>query len=311
MTTIPPVVDADLAERLVREQHPDLLGEIRLEASGWDNAVFRLGESLTVRLPRRPEAVPLVLSEQRWLPTLAAVVTVPVSVPVRAGHPSPVFPWPWSIMRWIDGESALDHIPADLADVAPALAEFATELHRPAPREAPANPVRGVPLATRSRAVAERIAGGLVPRGAELAAVWRSLDDVPPWEGEPIWLHGDPHPGNLLVRRVPSGLPERAANPKPTTMDVRLDLAGVIDFGDLTSGDPATDLAIAWTTLDPAGRAAFRERLDELDPPDTATWARARGWALVIGTALLASPHADVRLVGVGEHAVAQVLLGE
>ena len=53
-------------------------------------------------------------------------------------------------------------------------------------------------------------------------------------------------------------------------------LAAVIDFGSSTVGDPACDLAIAWSQFDRDSRRAFRTAL----PLDAGTWARGRAWAL-------------------------------
>jgi aminoglycoside phosphotransferase (APT) family kinase protein len=74
--------------------------------------------------------------------------------------------------------------------------------------------------------------------------------------GPPVWFHGDVAAGNLLVR------------------DGRL--AAVIDFGCSGVGDPACDLAIAWTLFSGGSRRAFRAALGV----DDATWARGRGWVL-------------------------------
>src|SRR5690242_2363669 len=97
-------VDVDTVASLLAEQHPDL-GDLplRFVAHGWDNAIFRLGEDLAVRLPRRAAAVALIEHEQRWLPELAGRVSVPLPVPVRRGVPGAAFPWPWSITPWFSG----------------------------------------------------------------------------------------------------------------------------------------------------------------------------------------------------------------
>ena len=57
---------------LLRDQRPDL-GDRPLArvANGWDNATFRIGDDLAVRLPRRAEAVSLILHERRYLPDVA------------------------------------------------------------------------------------------------------------------------------------------------------------------------------------------------------------------------------------------------
>jgi aminoglycoside phosphotransferase (APT) family kinase protein len=136
--------------------------------------------------------------------------------------------------------------------------------------------------------VRRRLASGLVPRAAEAAALWEDLCAVAAWDGPPLWLHGDLHPANLIVR---AGR-----------------LAAVVDFGDLAAGDPATDLAAAWLVFDGAGRRLFLKALRARPDPDT--WQRARGWALNIATALLANSDDSPVLRRIGEDALAQVLDG-
>ena len=71
-----------------------------------------------------------------------------------------------------------------------------------------------------------------------------------------MWIHGDVSAGNLLVHEGR--------------------LSAVIDFGTCGVGDPACDLAIAWTLFGDESREVFRQML----PLDIGTWARGRGWAL-------------------------------
>jgi aminoglycoside phosphotransferase (APT) family kinase protein len=144
--------DVDIDEALVRtllhEQHPDLAGlELREVAGGWDNQMWRLGEELAVRMPRTLRAPSLLRTEQQWLPFLAPSLPLPVPSPVRVGEPSARFPKTWTVARWVDGEPA-DHTPISSPRAAGTLAGFLRALHRTAPGEAPANPVRGVPLQT-------------------------------------------------------------------------------------------------------------------------------------------------------------------
>lgn len=260
-------VDEALVQALLVEQHPDLADQtLRSTGSGWDNVLYRLGDDLVVRLPRRQAGVDLVRHEQRWLPVLAPTLPLPVPTPVRVGTPGAGYPWPWSICRWMEGDSALVSPPVNPAATASALGGFLAALHRPGPPDAPPNPYRGVPLPECDARVRERTAAldGVVDGGA-LLAVWEGLVATRPWTGPALWIHGDLHPGNLVVRR-------RA-------------VVGVIDFGDITSGDPATDLAVAWMLLPGEHRDAFRRAAGRGD--DTDTWARARGWALNLGLAYL------------------------
>lgn len=294
-------VDAALVAALIAAQHPDLAGPLRLVADGWDNVIYRLGDDLAVRVPRRTVAAQLIANEQAWLPALAGRLPVAVPVPVRVGVPSDAFPWAWSIVRWLDGVDGADVSGAQRDPLAEPLAEFVAALHIPAPVGSsatdllpvpvPHNPVRGVPLATREEPVRERI-GRLADRHdvAPLVAVWERAVAAPLWNGPPIWLHGDLHPGNLLLS---SAEPRR--------------LAAVIDFGDLTAGDPATDLATAWLTFEPDARARFRTRLQQLAPVDDDTWTRAAGWAVAMGTALAAHSDDNPRMAALGRHALTQL----
>ncbi|WIB77433.1 aminoglycoside phosphotransferase family protein [Curtobacterium sp. MCPF17_002] len=272
-------VDVPLVRALLRDQHPDL-ADLPLEvvANGWDNVIVRLGDLLAVRLPRRAAAAALIEHEQRWLPGIAQRVAavVPVPDPVRTGRPALGYPWSWSVVRWLPGAPVGDR--AGGVHVAEGLAAFLGLLHVPAPADAPVNPVRAVPLATRSEAVLTRLDSDDVPRARELAAVWRAAAALPAYAGPPVWVHGDLHPFNVLVDASPSG-------------DLRL--SAVVDFGDVTAGDPAVDLATAWLTLDREARGTFRG----LVTADDDTWERARGWAVSIASALSLSDDRTFRAV--------------
>ncbi|KQO64552.1 aminoglycoside phosphotransferase family protein [Curtobacterium sp. Leaf261] len=258
-------VTVPLVRDLLRDQHSDLADlPLRVVANGWDNVMLRLGDELVVRVPRREVAAHLVEHEQRWLPTIGALVgqVVRVPVPVRIGRPSDVFPWPWSVVPWTDGVAA-GSTPVDSPRVADALAAFIGALHVDAPGDAPRNPVRGGPLSDRAGVVAERLASGDVPRAGAVAGLWDRALSTAGWDAPPVWLHGDLHPCNLVVHGD--------------------HLAAVVDFGDVTAGDPATDLATAWLTFGREARVRFRAHL----AADDATWLRARGWTIAMATALV------------------------
>jgi aminoglycoside phosphotransferase (APT) family kinase protein len=272
-------VDVPLVRALLHDQHPDLADlPLVVVANGWDNVIVRLGDEYAVRLPRRELAARLVEHEQRWLPEIAVRVApiAPVPAPVRVGRPALGYPWSWSVVPWLPGAPVGER--AAGVRVAEALAEFVRRLHVPAPAEAPANPFRAVPLATRSDAVLTRLATQDVPRAVELAAAWRTAAALPTHTGPPVWVHGDLHPFNVLVDRTPDG-------------DERL--SAVVDFGDVTSGDPAVDLATAWLTLDREARHTFRTLVAAPD----ATWGRARGWAIALASALASSDERAFRSV--------------
>jgi aminoglycoside phosphotransferase (APT) family kinase protein len=285
-----PAAEVDVDEALVRalleEQQPDLADRsLRLVAFGWDNAIFRVGADLVARLPRRELAVSLVEHEQRWLPALAPTLPLPIPAPVRVGRPGQGYPWPWSICPWFDGASALETPPDDPIATAEALGGFLQALHRPAPPDAPRNPYRGIPLADRAQRTLDAVdhVDG-IDRGA-VRARWEDLAATPPWTGPALWLHGDVHPGNLLV-----------AGGR---------LSAVLDFGDLTSGDPASDLAVAWMLLPAEARPVFRAAAGDVDD---ATWRRAQGWALALGLVIAASSADNPAYAGLGARAIAAAM---
>jgi aminoglycoside phosphotransferase (APT) family kinase protein len=258
-------VDEALVRSLLREQHPDLVRlELREVCGGWDNKVWRLGEELAVRLPRTPRASSLLRCEQQWLPVLASRLPLPVPTPVRVGEPSVRFPRIWTVVRWVGGEPA-DRTPISRPEAAETLAGFLRALHRKAPEEAPASPKRGVPLGTLG-ADFDGVFAAVASRdvAADVRRVWERAIAAPAWRHAPVWLHGDLHPANVLVS---DGT-----------------LCGVIDFGELCAGDPATDLAAAWVLL-PAGTAPrfFNGYADA----DDATIRRARGWAVLRALSLI------------------------
>lgn len=289
-------VTPTLVQALLAAQHPDLAGmPLEVVASGWDNVVLRLGDDLAVRVPRREAAARLVVHEQEVLAVLAPRLPVAVPVPVRVGVPGdggalgPVYPWRWSVVPWFAGRHAADLAPGDRGRLAVPLAGVLRALHTPAPADAPRNPVRGTPLADRDAAVRERVASGHVPHGGRVRAAWDDALAAPAWQGPAVWLHGDPHPGNLVV-------------------DEAGDLVAVVDFGDVTSGDPATDLATAWLTFDAGARATFRAALADVYPAGDPVWARARGWALCMGTAMVVHSDDDPVIAGIGAHALREAL---
>ncbi len=258
-----------LVAELLASQHSDLsLLPLRFVAAGWDNAVFRLGDNLCVRVPRRAAGAALIEHEQRWLPHLAPILPLPTPVPVRVGEPQGTYPWAWSICHWIEGADALAAPPADAQESAECLAGFLAAMHVEAPSNAPVNRYRGVALGAREESllVAVPKVEGLVETGALLDS-WESTKEAPAWDGPDLWVHGDMHPLNLVVRDG--------------------HLVGVIDFGDLTSGDPASDLVVSWLLWphDARARETFRSSL----PYKDADWQRARGWALVLGTVIAAN----------------------
>ena len=255
-------ITPELVSRLIAAQFPRWahLPVAPVELDGWDNTSFRLGGELSVRLPSADGYVPQVDKEHRWLPVLAPQLPLPIPAPVARGAPSVDFPRPWSVYRWLAGEPARAERIEDLSRFAADLAAFLAALYAIDPAGGPAAGAhsffRGGPLDTYDREAREAISA----LGSEIDAhaateVWNAAVAAP-WHDSPVWVHGDVAGSNLLVA------------------DGRL--RAVIDFGSSAVGDPACDLAIAWTFFFGDSRRAFRAGLSL----DDGTWARGRGWAL-------------------------------
>lgn len=265
-----PEADIDVSTALVREllraQHPDLSHlPIAAAASGWDNAIFRLGEEMAVRLPRRAVAATLLENEQRWLPVLQARLPLPVPTPIRVGIPQEPYPWRWSVTPWIPGETA-DRSSPD-RDQAEVFAAFLEALHTASPADAPRNPSRGIPLAQR-RATYTRCVATLAERGhvtdERLLHLWADAVERP-IDVSSTWIHGDLHAHNVVV------------------LNGRI--TGIIDWGDMAQGDRATDLAAVWILFrDLKMRNALVAACKSVSSD---TWQRARGWALLLALVVL------------------------
>ncbi|GAA1439336.1 aminoglycoside phosphotransferase family protein [Leifsonia poae] len=277
-------IDLALARRLVDAQFPAWreLPIRPVALSGWDNRTFRLGDELSIRMPTGPWYAQQVAKEQTWLPRLAPVLPLPIPTPVAVGEPGDGYPFPWSVYRWIAGEPAASAGLGDAVAFGEAVGGFLVALRGADARGGPApgehNFFRGDPPAVYAEETERAIAAlgregwsGAAP-GADAdwaRGVWAdALDSL--WGGDPVWLHGDIAVGNLLMR------------------DGRL--SAVIDFGTSGVGDPACDLVLAWTSLEGAGRSAFRRGVGL----DDATWARAKGWALWKALIVLAEDRGSV-----------------
>lgn len=259
-------IDETLVRSLLADQHPDLaMLDLAPIGYGWDNALWRLGDNLVVRLPRRALAAPILVHEQTWLPLLAPRLPLPVPVPVRIGQPTEGYPWRWSIVPWLVGSPA-DRSPVrHPEDAAGRLGRFLRALHTVGPPDAPHNPYRGVPLGDRSEVFEERVTALADEIDVEATRrTWDRAVAVNSWAAPPVWLHGDLHPANILLSRGT--------------------VAAVIDFGDMCTGDPATDLAAGWMLLPARVMTVFLAGYGGIDD---ALEVRARGWAALFALMLL------------------------
>ncbi len=262
MSTQKPPINPSLVQRLIAAQFPqwhDL--PIRpVATSGWDNRTFHLGDDLLVRLPSAACYAAQVPKEQRWLPYLAPQLPLQIPAPIACGEPSPEYPWQWSVFLWLPGESACQASISDHRELARSLAQFLNALHRIDTTDGPAagkqSFYRGDSLSHYDAQARESLKLLLGKINTKAASMLWDKAMATTWTNKPVWVHGDLSAGNLLV-----------ASGK---------LYAVIDFGQLAVGDPACDLAIAWTLFEGESRDVFRAAL----PLDADTWLRGAAWTL-------------------------------
>ncbi|MFM9872801.1 MAG: aminoglycoside phosphotransferase family protein [Fimbriimonadaceae bacterium] len=257
-----PPADIEINELIVRGliqiQFPSL-SELPLTevGSGWDNVTYRLGEKLAIRIPRRKAFANSILIEQENLTKLT--LNIPIPKPIYLGNPTMDFPYPWSIVPWLTGETA-DLQPPNPTE-ATTLANFLKSLHQPAPTDAPYNPYRGCNLDFREDMLqkGQLNINSLLPQHCQMQ--WRRALHAEPFpvENRP-WVHGDLHPQNIL------------------TQDGTI--TAILDWGDLTSGDPAVDAAAFYMLfLEPNAIESYTT--------DPNLIARAQGWAILFVALIL------------------------
>lgn len=227
---------------------------------GRDNRTFRLGDDLSVRLPSAESYVAGVQKESRALKFLDG--RLPVSVPsvVGLGVSGRGYPFPWSIRRWLTGDTVDESAGLDRVQLAIDLGGFLRALRSlpvgagtAAGRHSFYRGSHPSAYSDEVQAAIEQLHGEVDTDGCQ--SVWLAAT-TSAWDSPPVWFHGDVAVGNLLASD--SGL------------------SAIIDFGTCGIGDPACDLVMAWTYFEGEARDAFHDSVGL----DIATWRRARGWAL-------------------------------
>jgi aminoglycoside phosphotransferase (APT) family kinase protein len=214
-----------------------------------------------------------VAKEHTWLPVVRSQLPVRVPEPVALGVPGCGFPRPWSVYRWLPGDTASAERVPDVVGFARDLAAFLRALQSVDAADGPAagdhSSGRGGPLSVYDadvHACLDALPADITRQS--VLDVWDAALATP-FDGDPTWFHGDLSPSNLLVR------------------DGRL--TAVIDWGTCGVGDPACDLVIAWTFLDEDARTTFHREVAAAE----GTWARARAWALWKALLTLRDPDHD------------------
>ncbi len=256
------LLGATAVAQLVATQFPQWaqLPVRAVQPQGWSNQTFRLGSDMVVRVPRNEHYVAQIQTECEFLPRLSGHLPVASPQPLAIGQPTRECRRPWVVYAWIEGETVQLLPTADTAQLAPDLGAFLSAMQRLDPTGGPQpgkhNFHRGGQLSIYNAQTRQAL--GILQGKLDTAAalrIWEAALDTQ-WSNMPVWVHGDIGVGNLLQQNGR--------------------LCGVIDFGNMCVGDPACDLAPAWTLFSGIGRAAFRAAL----AVDAGTWARGRAWVL-------------------------------
>lgn len=263
-------INETIIKALLKNQRPEWanLPLKSIQSSGTDNTLFRLGNQYVVRLPRIEWEMGSIRKsidkEYEWIPQIARCLKMPISEPVFKGNSESFYPWPWLVTKWNEGYNPNFEEDKEYELLAKDLAHFLNELHGIKLANGPLSR-RGVSLKeidTETRKALANLEGEIDIQS--VIFLWNHLSNLPLWVKEPVWVHGDFLPGNILVQNNR--------------------LSAVIDFSDVGMGDPACDLIVAWSLLKPYSRRIFKDNLENIDHD---TWERGRGWALSIALIML------------------------
>ena len=283
------VVDEAMALRLVCDAFPDLVGApISYVGAGWDNTAWRVGDWL-FRFPRRRIARVLLQAEIDVVTPLSARLPLQISAPTRVGEPTDDYPYPWAGYRWMTGTTGCRTAHIDGPASATRLGQFLRVLHSQ-PTPAPTDDWRQL-IPGQAKKLLRTLDGlddDVLPNLPAVRALTQRLAHTPVFGGSPVLCHGDLYSRHLLFQ---DGV-----------------ISGVIDWGDVHRGDPATDLAVATMVFEPADREQLFAAYGPVSP---LTRQRARFRALFSGVfqAHYAHSVSDKALLAAGRTAVARALI--
>lgn len=256
-------ISLELVQTLIAELAPQWAElELSYLATGWDNEVYRLGEEYLVRLPRRELGERIGKSERQWLPKLSTETGVIAGEVLFAGCPTNHYPFTFSVTRYVPGVSAATLTRSQRDNYANEFVSLLKQIHSPASDPRPVSSFRGCPLSAVEEKTREQISQLPAEHEGSALALWERALVAQPYLGPPAWLHGDPHPHNTIVR------PEKG----------QYHLSSLVDYGDLCTGDPASDLGMLWMHFTPEAvcQAFSAYGVDKNEP----MFSRSLGWAL-------------------------------
>src|SRR5439155_15252980 len=169
----------------------------RVSSTSTVNAIFRLGDDMSGRLPRTPRYHDID-TELCWLRALDGQLPLAIPEALAVGEPDEHYPWKWGVFRWIEGEPWRSDRIEDPCAEAERLARFLHALQSldPGTIACPSsmNPGR---LADNDRYVRQyaELASAYVDPTAVIGAWDRALE-LPEWDHASLLVHSDVMAGN-------------------------------------------------------------------------------------------------------------------
>ncbi len=255
-------IDADIIRGTIIDQFPEYRHERieQLETIGTVNAVFRIGSGVAARFPLRKmkpvECAGMLRREAAAMSEFAEHSPFATPRPLGLGQPSALYPMPWAVQSWIEGDvvtpNGLATSTAFALDIANLIASLrAADTHG---RHFDGHGRGGnLPDHDDWMDVCFKNSEGLLDV-ARLRRLWDRLRELPP-SGPDLMCHRDLIPANLLIHG------ER--------------LVGVLDAGSFGPADPALDLVAAWHLLARDQREIVRSHLGS----GKVEWKRGAAWA--------------------------------
>jgi aminoglycoside phosphotransferase (APT) family kinase protein len=255
------VVDEAQARSLITRAFPKVsVSTMTFVGEGWDNTAWR-ADDIVFRFPRRGIARALMQTETTVLPGIAPKLPLPISAPTHIGKPTEDYPYPWAGYRWMPGETGCRAEHINTSASAKSLGRFLRDLHglpAAAPTDGWRGNVRG--QVRKLKNTLSSMPAGTLNDSDAIDTLASALEHTPMHSGPDVLCHGDLYARHVLFT---DGTP-----------------SGVIDWGDVHRGDPATDLAVAVMLFDGDDCELFRTSYGAIDRH---TWQRARFRALFSG----------------------------
>lgn len=232
-------IKGSLVRELISSQCALKVNSIESLGEGYDNSAFLVNDTFVFRFVHREQLSPVCMANEiTLLPYLFEHLSFPIPNITMVGHPTASYPFQFAGYKILPGELLTAH-QAPLvtsAEFARILGTWLSELHTLPVLNTHKNLIQGehdwrLDVAYRTQRVSETVKkyrqyfidAGFEP--AMLIERMQFFQDLKVAQTKECYVHGDLYAKHILVKK--NGLP-----------------AGLIDWGDLHIGHPATDFSV-------------------------------------------------------------------